>query len=110
MILNHPVTNQEAIEKYKDRMVIVEHGLNLLWLSLAGWVNKQDQAMHMKFSDALKHMENYKQSSMIKYHFVDLAFGSKPLAVSEYKPEDVINCPLAKFDDLENRRYKSTRT
>ena len=113
MILKHPIfvpkegeedialeKIKAVIEKYKDRLVFVEHGLNNLWLGHNGWVINKAEAERITFKDALKKTKHYKSGSMIRYHFTN-DFGVSMPDIKDFDAEDVYNCPSVTFDNFQ---------
>lgn len=112
MKLKHPLNpdneaNKKAIEKYADRIVVIEHGLNTLWMGHNGWVPNRNEAEEMTFKNALKKTKHYKASSMIVYHFLSQNDDVTPMPISEYDSENFLECTAVKFDDASAKKYRT---
>jgi len=104
MKLFHPLNESEektkiVIEKYKDRIVKIEHGQKGLWFGHNGLVNNQKEAELMTFKNALKRTKSYKKESLIAYHFYNESLGEDVPKLKEYDEENIYNNPFLTFEN-----------
>lgn len=105
MILYHPLNkeneaNLKAIEKYKDRLVKIKHGLRDLWFGKEGLVSSEKNAEVLTFKDALKRTKHFTENSRIQYIFQD-NYGLEKPNIKDFDAEDVYNCPTIVFDNFQ---------
>lgn len=102
MILKHPLSNKTAIEKYKDRKVIIYHGLNNLWFGYNGLVSQQKEAEIITFKNALKRTKSYKIASNIQYHFID-ELGQRKSDIKDFDKEEIYMFPDIRWDEYKKQ-------
>ena len=115
MILHHPLpknndVNKKAIEKYKDRLVIVFHGVYNKFLTKTqegahnSWSTKTN-AEQITFKQALKRTKHYKKESLIEYHFIS-SIGEEVPNIKDFEQEEVYNCPSVEFNEYNRKDRK----
>ena len=101
--LQHP----EAVEKYKDRKVIIYSGYRCAYWSKKQdtYTTKKSEALILTLSQALISSSHCSPENKIEFHFIDI-LGENHLIqdIKEGELEDFYNNPYVKFDKYNNAK------